>query len=75
LGGSRKGSFDLVLVAAFDNDDLQPKAASRRLRTLDIISHNHWDVWIHEQGDLVEPLWSEFTGEKRSPQWHCGRDG
>src|SRR6516162_8385080 len=68
LGSSRKDSPDLVLAVAFDNDDLQPKAASRRLRTLDIVLQNPWDLWVHEQGDLLgcgkefmqqlQPLWS-----------------
>jgi len=53
LGSSRKGSRDLVLAAAFDNDYLQPKAASRRLRTPDIVLQNPYHLWVHEQCDLL----------------------
>src|SRR6516225_10121204 len=83
LGSSRKGSPDLVLAAAFDNDDLQPKAASRRLRTLDIVLQNPWDLWVHEQGDLLDcgkefmqqlqPLWSELTGHHGHPRGIAAR--
>jgi hypothetical protein len=52
-GSSREGSIDLALTAAVDYQDLQPKAVSRRLSTLDIVSQNPWDFWVHEQGDLL----------------------
>src|SRR5204862_4308020 len=83
LGSRRKGTLDLVLAAAFDNDDLQPKAASRRLRSLDIVLQNPWDLWVHQQGDLLgrgkqfmqqlQPLWSEFAGEHGHPRGVAAR--
>src|SRR6516164_8462682 len=83
LGSSRKGSPDLVLAAAIDNDDLQPKAASCRLRTLHIVLQNSWDLWVHEQGDLLgcgkelmqqlQPLWSELSGHHGRPRGIAAR--
>ena len=53
LDSSREGALDLVLGAGVDNDDLQPEAASRRLRALDFDLRHYRIVRIHEHGILV----------------------
>src|SRR6516164_309339 len=78
LGSSRKGFFDLVLATGSDDDHLQPKAASRRPRTLDVALHDHWNLWVHKQCDFLgcrkkfmqqrQPLWSKLSGEYRHPR-------
>src|SRR5262249_27311472 len=51
LHGSDNGAFDLPFRPGIDNDHLQPEAAHRSLRLLDVIPHEARIIRIHKNGN------------------------
>jgi hypothetical protein len=53
VSSSGESSIDLALAGGLKSNDLEPNAARRGFRFLDIILQSRWYSWVDKQGDLA----------------------